>query len=654
VSNPNVKKAMPIFFKKKNYSLRKCARILKEGILRYKKLLKALSKDALDELEKALDRLEQAIASKDTLNATDEAKKVELFLKTSGKKSTSEQTVEFFVAIILAIVVAAFVRQMWFELYEIPSGSMRPTFKEQDRVLVEKNAFGINTPFQTSHLEFDPNLIKRGSIIVFSGDGIDLPDVDTTYFIIFPGKKRYVKRCMGKPGDTVYFYGGRMYGIDKDGSELQDLIAPSSFSDIEHIPFLYFEGRKSQRYNKDTSSIEIILKQMNIPLGRIIMSPLGGVHSEIFTGSSWQPVKNDPNPNHPEAYSQFWGMKNYAIARLINPKDLPQIAIDAGYKDDSAKLYLELKHTPSLPQNNLKPAQVVNGGIDPLYTRLTWIPINTEHLQKIKDALYTSRFVVQNGRAYHYTDDGEHTRGQGVFLSDQIPNGTYEFFSGKAYEIGLGSIAHELKPSHPIYPHTLPLLKALFNSGIELSEYTNSTSKNSNKNSPTFFPARYAYFRDGDLLVMGGKFASFDDPLLQKFNQQEEKREKEKANYIAFKDNGAPLLNGKLNKEFIQNFGLKIPEGHYLALGDNHANSADSRYFGFVPEDNLQGSPAEILWPVSPRLGPPPQPSIPFFRIENFYVLIVVGIIGGLSYWFFTRSGTKRAYIRMKQKRHTP
>ena len=61
----------------------------------------------------------------------------------------------------------------------------------------------------------------------------------------------------------------------------------------------------------------------------------------------------------------------------------------------------------------------------------------------------------------------------------------------------------------------------------------------------------------------------------------------------------APFLNyvdnGKYSAENGLYWEVKVPEGHYFAMGDNRDQSADSRFWGFVPEQNLTGR-AFYIW----------------------------------------------------------
>ena len=46
----------------------------------------------------------------------------------------------------------------------------------------------------------------------------------------------------------------------------------------------------------------------------------------------------------------------------------------------------------------------------------------------------------------------------------------------------------------------------------------------------------------------------------------------------------------------IQNGDLVVPEGKVFAMGDNRTESLDSRYWGFVPLENIEGRPMFVYW----------------------------------------------------------
>jgi signal peptidase I len=56
-----------------------------------------------------------------------------------------------------------------------------------------------------------------------------------------------------------------------------------------------------------------------------------------------------------------------------------------------------------------------------------------------------------------------------------------------------------------------------------------------------------------------------------------------------------PLLRDML-EHHAQNGEVVVPANSYFAMGDNRDNSLDSRYWGFVPRDNIIGKPLLIYW----------------------------------------------------------
>jgi len=105
--------------------------------------------------------------------------------RTGMKKSVFR---EYFEAIVIAVLLALFIRTFVVQAFKIPSGSMLPTLLIGDHLLVNKFIYGIKIPFTGSTLVPIKNP-KQGDVVVFR----------------FPKDKSidYIKRVVGTPGDTI-------------------------------------------------------------------------------------------------------------------------------------------------------------------------------------------------------------------------------------------------------------------------------------------------------------------------------------------------------------------------------------------------------------------------------------------------------------------
>lgn len=71
----------------------------------------------------------------------------------------------------------------------------------------------------------------------------------------------------------------------------------------------------------------------------------------------------------------------------------------------------------------------------------------------------------------------------------------------------------------------------------------------------------------------------------------------EKVNFFKVKDQNHEFIiqttNRETQRDTIAHF--KVPTGKYFVMGDNRDFSADSRYWGFVPQENIKGK-ALVVW----------------------------------------------------------
>lgn len=67
--------------------------------------------------------------------------------------------------------------------------------------------------------------------------------------------------------------------------------------------------------------------------------------------------------------------------------------------------------------------------------------------------------------------------------------------------------------------------------------------------------------------------------------------------------NGSELFENHLMNHDYMDFGpVVVPKDAYFMMGDNRPESADSRYWGFLPKANLIGPALVRIWPIN-RLG---------------------------------------------------
>lgn len=603
------------------YTLYKSYQILASSNKIYQKKRDLFPLSTRQEMESTLGELQDAILLKNRNQADKSARKLEELTTPYVERSWWRFPVELIFTVVIALLAATLIRQTWFEHYKIPTGSMRPTLREEDCLTVTKTAFGINNPLETSHLYFDPSLVLRTGIFTFTSDGLDMTETDTRYFWLFPAKKQVVKRCMGLPGDSLYFYGGKLYGVNENGEDITPLLNPDWMEPIDHVPFMSFLDRYSfspQEGNPKTH--ELLIRQMNLPIAKLLLSPKNA-EGFIHVGDQWvpdDPFKAIQAHTEPVTYSDFFGIGNFAMTRLLKRAEAERFYGSQLSSLSKAPYYLELYHHPSLRYPAPRMERGADNGLHISLPGLTsLLPLEQNHIDSLRQGLYTVRFVVSHGKATAYSVEGSPI-GKWSPSMPGVPDGTYEFYYGKAYEVGWWGHLTELDATHPVAVFATQHFQEMFNLGIEMHTALSVRGKD-----PLHIPSRFAYFRDGSLYVMGTRVMEPGEAILEAFVSKEKEKEAQstqKQPYLGFIDRKAPYKEGKIDSDFIRHFGVTIPSKHYMALGDNHARSSDSRFFGFLPEQNLKGAPSWIFWPLGSRWGAPVQADYPFMNVPRFII----------------------------------
>ena len=113
--------------------------------------------------------------------------------ETTFRKSTAR---EYFESLVVAVILALFVRTFGFQAFKIPTGSMEPNLLVGDHLLVNKFVFGpASSGLERTLLPMRP--VERGEVLVFK----------------FPEEpeRDFIKRVIGLPGETLEYKDQRVF-----------------------------------------------------------------------------------------------------------------------------------------------------------------------------------------------------------------------------------------------------------------------------------------------------------------------------------------------------------------------------------------------------------------------------------------------------------
>ncbi len=152
---------------------------------------------------------------------------------TIKKKNAWRENIE---AIVIAIIIAMFIRTFIVQAFKIPSGSMLETLQIGDQILVNKFIYGVKIPFTNGKTLISVKDPEKGDIVVFK-----YPEDPS---------KDFIKRVVAVGGDTLEIREKLLYVNDKlvarepYAIHRDNRIIPANFSTRDYLKKITIPDKK--------------------------------------------------------------------------------------------------------------------------------------------------------------------------------------------------------------------------------------------------------------------------------------------------------------------------------------------------------------------------------------------------------------------------
>lgn len=204
--------------------------------------------------------------------------------------------------LLILVVILFSIRSSLADWNDVPSGSMRPTILEGDRIFVNKLAYDLKVPFTTWHIAEWGNP-QRGDIVVFFS-----PHDGT----------RMVKRVIGQPGDTIELRNNQLV---LNGTPVA--YQPIAEELLRYIPAAEREGRvfASEKLPGQTHAVTgnpsapapRTFAPIVVPPGEYFM--LGDNRDDSFDSRFWGTVKREKIVGRATAVVLSFNKSNFWLPR---------------------------------------------------------------------------------------------------------------------------------------------------------------------------------------------------------------------------------------------------------------------------------------------------------------------------------------------------